>query len=59
MKENLRVTREEIISIREELDCGLHVAKQILFKRKIFTAINEAETIDDMKEIMKVWLREL
>ena len=55
MKEIFTFTADEVRALRENLGCSMHAAKRHFEHRDINNAIDAAETVDDLKGILK-WL---
>ena len=53
----MKITAEEIKYARKQFDCGLLQAKRILLRMKIEQAIEDAKTVEDLKESLLAILK--
>lgn len=46
------MTAKEVMDIREQNSCGMYEARRILLRSRLRDAVNDAVSIDDLKEVM-------
>lgn len=51
-KGNMKITADEIKKLREETDCSLNEAHQILYKEKLLNMALEANSIDSLRQVV-------